>query len=568
MFLRMTSSAAALLALTAPAFADVTPAEVWQNWVAYYQANGYVVTEGSREQAGETLTIRDATLAYAAPRDDGAMTVTIPQVTLQATGDGRVRTTVAEQSRAIIRFRNDKDQPVTAEATATLKGAEVVTGGTAADMTHDGKAAEVLVALDRLVTPDGDKTVPLTLTLLNTTYRHRAVDGSSLAITASGATERVALAGTFADEVPEMPGTTRFSVSFDGVQGSGQATIPKGVQMGAGGDMNAALKAGLDVAGTLTMAAMDLSFDHAGKDETGAEQSVAGTTSGKGIDAAFGLSAGGISYQASGDALQASMTSGDLPVPLGYSVSSVSTDIQFPVMQSDTPAPFKFAYSLGGLTLDDGIWGMLDPKGQLPRDPASLDIDVTGLVRVMADLFDPATLNASDDADDGTVADGGAKAPASGATGGTADDAAPDAAPGTQAEAGAQDGGAQDMGRDDAGGDDASSEPSPIQPTEVTINKLGVQALGARIEASGALAAPAGGSMDQPVGTITARMEGLNALLDKAVAMGLVEQDQVAGYRMMLAAFAKPAPEGGDALVSAFEFREGGQIFANGQQVQ
>ncbi|WP_112872982.1 DUF2125 domain-containing protein [Paracoccus endophyticus] len=557
MFLRMTSSAAALLALTAPAFADVTPAEVWQNWVAYYQANGYVVTEGSREQAGETLTIRDATLAYAAPGDEGAMTVTIPQVTLQATGDGRVRTTVAEQSRAIIRFRNDKDQPVTAEATATLKGAEVVTGGTAADMTHDGKAAEVLVALDRLVTPEGDKTVPLTLTLLNTTYRHRAVDGSSLAITASGATERVALAGTFTDEGPEMPGTTRFSVSFDGVQGSGQATIPKGVQMGAGGDMNAALKAGLDVAGTLTMAAMDLSFDHAGKDETGADQSVAGTTSGKGIDAAFGLSAGGISYQASGDALQASMTSGDLPVPLGYAINSVSTDIQVPVMQSDTPAPFKFAYSLGGLTLDDGIWGMLDPKGQLPRDPASLDIDVTGLVRVMADLFDPATLNASDDADDGAAADGGTQAPASGATGGTADGAAPDAAPGTQ------DGGAQD-----ADGDDASSEPSPIQPTEVTINKLGVQALGARIDASGALAATAGGSMDQPVGTITARMEGLNALLDKAVAMGLVEQDQVAGYRMMLAAFAKPAPEGGDALVSEFEFKEGGQIFANGQQVQ
>lgn len=555
MFLRMTSSAAALLALTAPVFADVTPAEVWQNWVAYYQANGYVVTEGSREEAGETLTIRDATLAYAAPEDDGAMTVTIPQVTLQATGDGRVRTTVADQSRAIIRFRNDKDQPVTAEATATLKGAEVVTGGTAADMTHDGKAAEVLVALDRLVTPDGDKTIPLTLKLLNTTYRHRAVDGPSLSVTASGATERVELAGTFTDEGPEMPGTTRFSVNLDGVQGSGQATMPKGIPIGAGGDMNAALKAGLDVAGTLTMAAMDLSFDHAGKDETGADQSVAGTTSGKGIDAAFGLSAAGISYQASGDALQASMTSGDLPVPLSYAVNSVSTDIQFPVMQSDTPAPFKFAYSLGGLTLGDGIWGMLDPKGQLPRDPGSLDIDVTGLVRVMADLFDPATLNASNEAEDGAEAGSGPEAPAGGATGGTTDGAAPDAAPGTQ------DSGAQDA-------DDASSEPAPIQPTEVTINKLGVQALGARIDASGALAAPPGGSMDQPVGTITARMEGLNGLLDKAVAMGLVEQDQVAGYRMMLAAFAKPAPEGGDALVSEFQFKEGGQIFANGQQVQ
>ena len=58
MNLRLTSSALALAAMTAPAFADVTPEQVWQSWLDYYQSIGYTVTEGKRDTAGETLTNR------------------------------------------------------------------------------------------------------------------------------------------------------------------------------------------------------------------------------------------------------------------------------------------------------------------------------------------------------------------------------------------------------------------------------------------------------------------------------------------------------------------------------
>ena len=57
MNLRLTSSALALAAMTAPAFADVTSEQVWQSWVDYYSSAGYQVTEGKREKAGDTLTI-------------------------------------------------------------------------------------------------------------------------------------------------------------------------------------------------------------------------------------------------------------------------------------------------------------------------------------------------------------------------------------------------------------------------------------------------------------------------------------------------------------------------------
>jgi len=59
----------------------------------------------------------------------------------------------------------------------------------------------------------------------------------------------------------------------------------------------------------------------------------------------------------------------------------------------------------------------------------------------------------------------------------------------------------------------------------------------------------------------------VNGLIDKLAAAGLVPQEQVQGFRMMLAMFAKPA-DGADSLVSEIEFREGGQVFANGQQIK
>ena len=104
--------------------------------------------------------------------------------------------------------------------------------------------------------------------------------------------------------------------------------------------------------------------------------------------------------------------------------------------------------------------------------------------------------------------------------------------------------------------------------TELNVNKLALDAIGTKVDVTGALTVPEGGSIDAPVGTMHARLEGVNALIDNLVKLGILSQDEVSGYRMMLAMFAKPAPEGGDALVGEYEFKEGGQVFANGQQVK
>ena len=54
--------------------------------------------------------------------------------------------------------------------------------------------------------------------------------------------------------------------------------------------------------------------------------------------------------------------------------------------------------------------------------------------------------------------------------------------------------------------------------------------------------------------------------MDGLVGMGLLAEDQVMGYKMMLGMFT--VPKGEDAVTSKLEFKEDGGIYANGQRLQ
>lgn len=579
MFLRTTSSAFALIAFAFPALAEVTPAEVWQNWVDYYKANGYTVTEGAREEAGETLSLKDVAVSFAAPDDQGAVSVTVPEVTLTGTGDGKVRTTFAETSPFKIEFKDAEGDLITMNGSVVMKDAEIVSSGSAADMTHDTTASELSGALTTIVVPDeGEKPFPLTVALTNVKSMQHMVDGDLIKVDANLSADKMTFDGTFEDNSGDMPGKIAFTGSIDAIKGSGQAAIPKGGDIAD--DINAGLKAGLAMGGTMSAGAGQFNFDYAGKDEAGTDQTAKGSGKFDGFDLTADMSANGLSYQGGSDASSFEMTASDLPFPFSYSVANTTFDLQMPVMKSDTPAPFKFAYSLGGLTIADGVWDLFDGAKVLPRDPASLDIDVTGLAKVTMDLFDPANMKAMEDAADAAEADAaGTDAAGTDAAGtdaaGTDTAQTPDAtatapepaAPPADATTAPAEG--TDMAAGTEAGDAAAdAAPQPFEPTEITINKFALDAVGAKVDVSGALTVPEGGTLDAPVGKLNARLEGVNGLIDKAVQMGFVPEDQVAGIRMMLAMFTKAAPEGGDALVGEYEFKEGGQVFANGQQVK
>ena len=67
-----------------------------------------------------------------------------------------------------------------------------------------------------------------------------------------------------------------------------------------------------------------------------------------------------------------------------------------PVAVSEEPQDAALALRFLGLTISDQIWGMFDPAGVLPRDPATLVIDVAGKANWLVDVFDPAIAKHAD----------------------------------------------------------------------------------------------------------------------------------------------------------------------------
>ena len=70
-----------------------------------------------------------------------------------------------------------------------------------------------------------------------------------------------------------------------------------------------------------------------------------------------------------------------------------------------------------------------------------------------------------------------------------------------------------------------------------------------------------------PTGSVDLKAVGVNGLLDKLMAMGLVPEDQMMGARMMLGMFAKVVEGETDTMTSSIKF-EDKHLFVNGMQLQ
>ena len=89
------SSALALLLGTTAVQAEVSAEQVWQGWVDYYTASGQVVTSDSSTMEGDTLVVKNAAIA-SKPNEAGTFKISLSEVRLRETGDGRVEITLQD----------------------------------------------------------------------------------------------------------------------------------------------------------------------------------------------------------------------------------------------------------------------------------------------------------------------------------------------------------------------------------------------------------------------------------------------------------------------------------------
>jgi len=114
--------------------------------------------------------------------------------------------------------------------------------------------------------------------------------------------------------------------------------------------------------------------------------------------------------------------------------------------------------------------------------------------------------------------------------------------------------------------DKAKGNPAEVQ--DVTINDITLEVAGAKLHGVGAATLDNSKFPPEPIGQVDIDLKGGVGLLDKLVALGLVEQQQGQMVKMMSGMFSVPGGNGTDHLKSKVEMKAGGAIFVNGQQVK
>lgn len=545
MFRSLATSGIALVLAAAPVLAQVTPADVWDNLSRYYTDMGYQLSVGSIDDAGDTLTLSGIT--FSADGESADMTITMPGMILRQTGDARVRS-VIEGPISLESSSTTPEEDLRVEAVVTIPGNEMLSSGSPDDMLHEMTYPTIGIAAR--ISPVGaedaaDMPVSLTMTGVAGKYRSNSRDGQETTYDLTAEGLDLDLSGEDTDASDGQYGSVSATSHVAGLTISGSLVVPEG-RFDMVSKPHEGLAAGMVAQGSLSMGEMTGQVQFSGMDDQGAPQDGRASFASDSSELQFSVSREGLTYGGSARNTQAEMTVDGVPFPISYAIEEASGMLNFPVSKSDEPQPYRLSYTLDGLTLAEGIWNMLDPQGALPRDPASLSVDLEGEALVSADLLDPTLADRMAAAMDEAAVTDPAEPPAT-------DESVTD-----------------ESATDQTGADDADAGrpamPMPFRPETVRIRKLLLDAVGARADLTGDLTIPEGA--EQPVGTISGRFTGINALLDKLVAMGVVPQDQLMGARMMIAMFARPAGDDPDQLQTSLEFREDGSIFANGQQVK
>lgn len=496
---------AAALGLGGAAHAQVTAQEVWEDWKAGFALYGEAgLSIGSETNEGGVVTVTD--VGFSSTDETGAtVTASLPSMTFTENGDGTVAVTMSEEMPVTISSPADPatgSGPMEVALALRQPGMTITASGAPDAITYDLAAARYAVELDR-VTEAGAEVPGEFLFAFND------VSGSyTSAVAAMRSVDYDLTAGSLDILVdftnPDDGSAVTFSGKVNDIATQASVALPLDITAETA---DAAFVNGLSIDGGYSYGAADYIFEFA---------DAAGPTSGtariEGGQLAFNMDAAALGYDSTARGVAVEATSAMMPFPISASIAEYGINLLIPAAKSDAPADWTFGINLTDLDVNDEVWALFDPSAVLPRDPATLVLDLSGTATMLYDLFDPA-----------------------------------------QAEA-------------------ASAAPVPGEVNSVSIDALNVAVAGASVTGTGAFTLDNADTttfagMPAPEGSAEFTLTGINGLIDKLVSMGLVPADQVMGARMMLGLVAVPG-EGEDTLVSRIEVTANGQVLANGQRLR
>lgn len=492
----LAGSTAAIALFAGAAQADVTPAEVWQNWQDLSASYDQTIT-GTATESGDALVVSDLTMTS---EEDGITVVsTVPEVRFTAKGDGTVEITMTDSYA--VTFDNAADSS-SAEITVSQPGMVVTASGTAEATDYAFKAPSVEIRLAKVDGQDAATAGADVAATMANIAGHYLVTGTDTAKTLDSEFSADSLNLKAVVKDPETQTDLNMTASVAGLSGKAAGNF-MGVDME---DFGETLKAGTTMDFSVSYGAV--AYDMNVTEPTGPTMIRGGSQGGR---LQLAMDAARLLLATSGKGVEIAISGPEIPLPqVSLSYAESAMNFLVPLAKSDTPQDFTAVFKLIDLAVPEDLWAMVDPTGQIPHDPATLIIDTKGQMTVTTDIADDDAMAALGDA-----------------------------------------------------------PPAALNALEIT--EIRAKVAGAEISGNGALTfdntdLATFGGFPAPTGKLDFKLLGVNSLMDKLMAMGLMPEDALMGARMGLAMLAKPVT-GPDDLTSSLEFKDK-HFYSNGQQLQ
>jgi len=504
-FLRASTATFVYVCATQTAFADLTAKEVWSEWNSYLSGVGYTVS-GTESVSGNTLTISDFSISMQLPDGVGMFALDAAELGFTENGDGTVAVSLPETMPIRVETAVDGEEEVNVEIGYSVIDGAILVSGSSQDMTFDYKAAQIEIALASL-TVDGE-TIPsdigrFAISLANIASTTRVLKADMRSYSQSMNADSLTYDMAFND--PDSDDMGHFTGALQGVVIQGSGAVPLELDTS---DFKKMLADGFGFDGSFSYASGNSNIAAKGDGEDFSYTSTSqGGLFGVAMDASH------VAYDVSQKGTAISVTSAELPFPVSIEMAETGFSFDMPVTQSDQQQPFSFGLKLVEFSVPEMLWGMVDPSGAIPHDPATIIVEMAGKATVLADFLDPATA----------------------------------------------------MMMEETG-------MPPGELNALTIKELLISAAGAKLTGNGDFTfdnadMESFDGIPAPTGAATVQLVGANTLMDTLIQMGLLSDQDAMGARMMMGMFAVPG-DGPDTLESTVEFTEKGHILANGQRLK
>lgn len=494
---RIFGAATAISALlSSTAIADVTSEQIWGDMLNVYESMGYSIEVGEESQDGNTLNIKDVTMKMAVEADE--VTVSGISFAFEQLSDGTVSISVPETMPVMAEVDN-----IVINLLMEIKDMDIIASGDETTTKYDFSSSSYAISLQDIKQGDVTFSPEVTVTATDMSGFYSFTKGALLEMVGNFELAAIDIVADIKNPEggAEMVNTT---INVKDITETFNYTMPAEIDYN---DMPAALAAGLGgevsvshggLKADIVVSDASEGFDFKGTSASGAVK--------------YALSEIGLGMSGGSKGTEITVIPAMMPLPISLSIAETGFDVQFPISKSDIPEDARLMVKYAGLSVDDALWGMIDPGSVLPRDPATLIIDLSSKLNLDFDLFDIEA--------------------------------------------------AEEMVDDEF----------PGQIHSLDINALQLSVAGAEFTGNGAFTfnnedLTTFDGMPAPTGSIDLKLAGGNGLLDKLVQMGIIPEEQAMGARMMTGLFAN-AGEGEDELVSKIEIKEDGSVHANGQRLK